>query len=112
MRRMQRTRLSVSPRRARRAAVPSGELSSTKMTSQSQDGEKTREPLDQDRDVGALVESRHDDAEFGRRANGRDRSARAGVAGEVRRNIVYRRLRQRDATFSSNALLLYPRARY
>ena len=36
MRRMQRTRLSVSPMTRATAAVPSGELSSTKMTSQSQ----------------------------------------------------------------------------
>ena len=48
--------------------------------------EKPRQPLDQDRNIGVLVEGRHDDGEFGRRAHGRDRVrvrrvARTGLAG-------------------------------
>ena len=38
-------------------------------------GQNMREPLDQYRDVGALVVGRHDDAELGRRPNGGNRRA-------------------------------------
>ena len=82
---------SLSPISRATAAVPSGELSSTKMTSQSTPLERARELLDQQRNIVALLEGRDDDAQFRRgprrgdgtqaRALGKRRSLRV-VIGE------------------------------
>ena len=75
MRRMQRTRLVGLAERARHGGGAVGRIIVDEQHLPVAAGENMREPLDQDRDIGALVEGRHDDAEFGRRPNGRDRRA-------------------------------------
>ena len=76
-------------------------------------GENAAEPRDQDRNVGFLVEGRHDDREFRRRLyHGALVRARKRGRWARRRSPVYRRLRQVSALHATRIVALCVGAGY